>query len=275
MKMETIKREVKLKLLSPLSHFGDERMGTMQIMRTNKFYYNGKFIDVPVFSGNAMRGILRRVAMKDYLNHLGVEKVNDKVFYALFCGGSLTGGSRYNDIEKKQLMRKMCPPLSIFGTALGDQIHEGKLKSGIFKPICRELEAYTDVGSDISFYDMLQDVFYTRRDDLKSTSHNLRVDETERDNPVQMKYEMQCLSAGSELIGNLVLELGTDVEKSCLQSILYNFESKPYIGGKSATGHGEVKVDYKKISDKQLYYDYLDENKDDMISWIKELEGVL
>jgi hypothetical protein len=48
-----MKIDLRMKLLSPLAHFGDERMGTMQAARTMKFEYEGEFIDVPVFSGNA------------------------------------------------------------------------------------------------------------------------------------------------------------------------------------------------------------------------------
>lgn len=62
-----MKKDITLKLLSPLMHYGDERMGTMQVARCMKFEYNGEFIDIPVYSGNAFRGIMRRIAMRDFL----------------------------------------------------------------------------------------------------------------------------------------------------------------------------------------------------------------
>ena len=156
-----MKINLKMKLLSPLAHFGDERMGTMQVMRTMKFQHNGESVDVPVYSGNGFRGTLRRIAMKDYLDRIGIleEGISAKLYYMLFTGGALTSGSRYNEIGEKRRMRTMCPPLSLFGTAIGDQIPEGKMKVGILKPICKETQDFTGIESDKSFYDLLEDIF--------------------------------------------------------------------------------------------------------------------
>lgn len=271
-----MKVNINMRLLSPLAHFGDERMGTMQVMRTMKFQYDGEFVDVPVFSGNAFRGELRRVAMKDYLDHIGIteEGISAKLYYMLFTGGALTSGSRYDEVGDKRRMRAMCPPLSLFGTAIGDQIPEGKMKVGIFKPVCKETSDFTGISSDKSFYDMLEDIFYTRRDDLKSKDFNL-TDREKHDNPVQMKYEMQCLSAGTELVGSIVIENCSKVEGSCLTAILEKFKESPYIGGKSATGHGEVDISYDTCSYSQAYYDYLEEHKEEARAWIREIEAKL
>ena len=43
-----MKTNIRMKLLSPLMHFGDERLGTMQAARTMKYEYKGEYIDVPV-----------------------------------------------------------------------------------------------------------------------------------------------------------------------------------------------------------------------------------
>ena len=271
-----MKTNIKMKLLSPLQHYGDERLGTMQAARTMKFKYKDEFIDIPVYSGNAFRGELRRIAMKDYLDNIDIteEGISAKLYYMLFTGGALTSGSRYNEIGKKRELRRLCPPLSLFGTALGDQIPEGKMKMPIFMPICQETVDYTGIESNLSFYDMLQEIFYTRRDDLKSKDFNI-TDETKHDNAVQMKYEAQCLSAGTELVGNVVIENDNEIEKACLKSILKKFEEIPYIGGKSATGHGEVAIKYDIDVNENIYYTYLEENKEDIRRWLREIEGIL
>lgn len=271
-----MKSNIKMKLKSSLVHFGDERMGTMQIARTMKFKYNDEFVDVPVYTGNAFRGVLRRIAMKDFLDRIGVteEGISAKMYYLLFTGGALTSGSRYEEIGKRREMREMCPPLSLFGSAIGDQIPSGKLKMPIFIPICKETVDYTDIESNISFYDMLEDNFYTRRDDLKSNDFNL-TDETKHKNAVQMKYEQQVLSAGTELTGNIVIENDYELEKDCLQAILEKFMKAPYIGGKSSIGHGKVDIKFNSIGNSEKYYKYLDENKEDIRNWLRALEGTL
>lgn len=271
-----MKINLELILKTPLLHFGDERMGTMQVTRTMKYKYNDKYIDVPVFSGNAFRGELRRIAMNDYLQVLGIENegISAKLYYTLFTGGTLTSGSRFTEIAKKREMRKMCPPLSLFGTAIGDQIPEGKLKVSIFKPICKELNEYNNKQSQISFYEMLQDIFYTRRDDLKSKDINI-TDETKNENAQQMKYEAQGLSAGTILEGNIVIENSNEIEEACLYSILENLKKLPYIGGKSATGHGEIEIIQDKNGETEKYYQYLEENKEEIRNWLREVEIIL
>lgn len=270
-----MKLDIRMKLKSPLAHFGDERLGTTQLARTMKFEYEGEYLDVPVLSGNAFRGELRRIAMRDYLDHIGItnEGISAKMYYLLFTGGALTSGSKYIEVGEKRRMREMCPPLSLLGSAVGDQIMEGKMKVGIFKPICRETSAFTGIETKKSFYDMLEEIFYTRKDDLKSKDFNLtNMDKNEQ--ATQMKYEMQCLSAGTELVGSIIIENSNAIEESCLMATLEKFKQMPFIGGKSAAGHGEVEVSYK-ATDAQPYYDYLKQKEDEMKLWLRELEAKL
>lgn len=275
--MNNIKVDIRMKLLSPLSHFGDERLGTMQIMRTNKFKYNGEFIDIPVYSGNGFRGQFRRIAMRDYLEKLGIadEGISEKLYYTLFTGGSLAGGSRYEEVGNRRRLREMCPPLALLGTAIGDQILQGKMKSPIFLPICKETAEYTGEESDISFYDMLEEVFYTRKDDLKSVEYNVTQDEKKKENPTQMKYEMQCLSAGTELTGTIIVENVNEVEESMVNATLKKLQETPFIGGKSSAGHGEVDINYDELANKEIYCNYLEENKEEIRQWIREVEKAL
>jgi hypothetical protein len=276
--MRTKKIDIRMKLLSPLSHFGDERLGTMQIMRTNKFLYDGEFIDIPVYSGNGFRGQFRRIAMRDYLERVGIaeEGISEKLYYTLFTGGSLVGGARYDEVGERRRIRRLCPPLALLGTALGDQIIQGKIKAPLFLPICKETVDYTGVESDMSFYDMLQEVFYTRKDDLKSVEYNIKKEEGEKKgDPVQMKYEMQCLSAGTELIGTMIIENVNEVEEAMVNATLKKLKEVPFIGGKSAAGHGQVDIQYGELESEETYYKYLEENKEEIRQWIREVEEVL
>lgn len=276
--MRTKKIDIRMKLLSPLSHFGDERLGTMQIMRTNKFLYDGEFIDIPVYSGNGFRGQFRRIAMRDYLERVGIaeEGISEKLYYTLFTGGSLVGGARYDEVGERRRIRRLCPPLALLGTALGDQIIQGKMKAPLFLPICKETVDYTGIESDMSFYDMLQEVFYTRKDDLKSVEYNVKKEEGEKKgDPVQMKYEMQCLSAGTELIGTMIIENVNEVEEAMVNATLKKLKEVPFIGGKSAAGHGQVDIQYDELESEETYYNYLEENKEEIRQWIREVEEVL
>ena len=90
-----------------------------------------------------------------------------------------------------------------------------------------------------------------------------------------MKYEMQALSAGTNLVSSIVIENSNDIEESCLESIIEKFKEMPFIGGKSATGHGEVEVFYEGKKGSELYYNHLEQNKDEIREWLRNLEGKL
>lgn len=275
--MENRKIDIKLTLLSPISHFSDERMGTMQVQRYNKFKIDGKFVDIPVFSGNGFRGQLRRIMMREYLEKIDIadEGVSQKLYHALFTGGALEGSTSYEEMEEFETIKKMCPPLALLGSALGDKIMQGKFKSSIFIPVAKETELYTNTKSDISIYEMLQDVFYTRSDTLK-TKEDVKIvtlkDEKEKEGPTQMKYEQQGLSAGTEMVGTVRIEHGNDIEESCLNGALERLKEMPYIGGKSSAGHGKVNIEYNNLVKSNIYYNYLEENKERMRTWIRKLE---
>lgn len=271
------KINIKLELQSPLSHFGDERLGTMQIARTNKFKVDDEFIDVPVYSGNAFRGLFRRIAMRDFLERLGMaeEGISEKLYYALFNGGSLVGGSRYEEVGDNLKLQKMCIPLALLGSALGDKIVQGKMKSSIFIPVCKETVYYTGIDSDISFYDMLEDVFYTRKDDLKSVSYNVIKSGKKKSEPTQMKYEAQCLSAGTVLVGDITLENSNTLEESFFNSVISQMKEIPYIGGKNSAGHGKVKIECSELPNVDIYYKHLEENREEIRQYIRELEAAL
>lgn len=271
-----MKTNIKLKLISPLIHGSDEKTGIIQLQRTLKFEVDGEYIDIPVYSGNAFRGQLRRIAMRDYLERIGIadEGISTKLYHLLFAGGLLTTGSIYFEIKNKRLIREMCPPLSLFGCAIGDQLYEGKMKVGIFKPICRETVEYTGIESNKSLYDMIDETFFSRRDDLSFKDFNI-TDDTTYENPVKMKYEIQGLSAGTELISRIIIENSKEIEESCLSSIVERFKEEPFIGGKSSVGYGEVIVNCNIDSDSSKYYTYLEENKEAIRRWIREVEGSL
>lgn len=271
------KINIKFELQSPLSHFGDERLGTMQVARTNKFKVDDEFIDIPVYSGNAFRGLFRRIAMRDFLERLDLaeEGISEKLYYALFTGGSLVGGSRYEEVGDNLELQRMCVPLALLGSALGDKIVQGKMKSSIFIPACKETVDYTGIDSEISFYDMLEDIFYTRKDDLKSVSVNVVRDEKKKENPTQMKYDAQCLSAGTVLVGDVVLEHANEIEESFFNAVMKQLEQVPYIGGKSSAGHGKVKIEYTELQDENIYYNYLEENKEQIREYMRKMEEAL
>lgn len=268
--------DVNVKLISPLAHFGDELCGTMQTARRMKFKIGDKFVDIPVYSGNAMRGILRTLVFQDMLEKCGmsINGISQAVFYTLFNGGSLKSGGIEN-LEFKQKLAECCPALVLLGSAFGNQMTEGKAKIGILRPICKELNGYNKTQSEQSLYSgMISEVFQTRLDRLKTKTENVADVEIVPKETVQMKYEFEVLSAGTELETSISVEFANDLEKSCMAYMLDLLKESGHLGGKSSEGYGNIELTYTNNESitGDLYSTWLVENVENIKEFLTFLE---
>src|SRR5690606_27158676 len=98
-----------LEVTSPLIH-SDERVEVMQRFRREPVISaDGELIDVPVYSGNAIRGMLRRAAALRICEEVGVRdrELPVKAFYLLFSGGYLEGSDYGYRVEEVEKMRRL------------------------------------------------------------------------------------------------------------------------------------------------------------------------
>ncbi len=266
---ENIKLEGKITLLSPLVH-SEETVGVDAKFRRLKILHNGAEEQIPVLSGNSIRGTLRRIGAKYLLKRIGLESVKDTTYYTLFSGGSLKKGesAELTDIRLKREIRENIPLLSIFGTAIGQQMIQSRLMVGMGIPIAKETEGMTGIKDDNlkSVWDLLQEVPYTRLDDLESKSQDTKESEDKQ----QMRYTIETIIAGAELHHSFELRGMTDIEMGCFYSTLREFMKSPYLGGMSRTGHGLVKMDYA-LEEKYiaLYEAFLEKNKERIRKFIE------
>jgi hypothetical protein len=254
-------------------------MGVDTKFRRIKYQIPEGDVPIPVYSGNAFRGKLRRIAALDFLSRIGIEsggdeKVSDKLYYTLFSGGSLQKGSTSTgiDVGLKRELRRMIPFLSVFGTAFVNQMLPGKLGVGIAVPIADETESVTGRPSDRSVWDLVEQVFYTRRDDLEDPQEKRGDDDTAQ----QMRYTIECLSTGTELVHEFLLHHPTDIDLACFGAVIRNFEEDPMLGGKSGVGHGKVRLAYEPAwPDPQPYYEYMDAHRDEIVAYVRGMEEKL
>src|SRR5690554_6003612 len=166
--------------ITPIHHGGDESTGARATLRRMKYLVDGKRVEIPVISGNAIRGVLRRLIMAHMLETLGYGKRTEegeaddrmksmKAYHMLFSGGTLESveDSGAIDLALRRELRTSLPALSVFGSAIGNQMIEGKMKCGIAVPVCTELAAFQPgEQATNSIYELLTDDFTTRKDDL-------------------------------------------------------------------------------------------------------------
>jgi hypothetical protein len=178
--------------LSSISHIGENRGITSLLRREKIVAGDGTVEEVPIFSGNGIRGMLRDRGMLHMCRSIGYGEPDENgvpcglslaAFYFLFSGGSLVGNkekskpvSRGIDVDLARNMRSNIPLISIFGAAIGNQIMPGKLKCGKLIPLCAEtahiVPKSLSSNCNASIWDMVQRESYARRDDEKND--NLR-----------------------------------------------------------------------------------------------------
>ncbi len=282
--MHTYIFEGEITALTSISHIGDTLGVNAKLRREKVIQPSGTTEEIPIVSGNAIRGILRDRGMLHMLRTLGygvddasgtVKGLPMSAFYFLFSGGALTKeGPIGLDVDAARRWRQTIPLVSLFGGAMGNQIMPGKAKIGKAIPICAETahiipERFHSPHME-SIWEMVQEEAYARRDDEKN--ENLRqliapevralleasaADKRAKrgtDKDVagetgvsqQMRYYVETIAAGTRLYWDIALDDVDDVEFEAFCMTLAEFARLPYIGGKSNVGHGKIAVKFDR-----------------------------
>lgn len=228
--------------LEPISHIG-ETLSTISQFKREKTLFKGKIIEIPVISGNALRGILRRRGSYYLLNLIKIpkESLDEDVQHALFSGGMLKKGAGGGTIDQNFIkeLRAMLPLMSVFGTTIGQQMVGGKLDVGQLIPISCQTAKRTGIESDISIHSLLDEVSHTRRDDMEDKTKGLDEDQKQ-----QMRYQTEVLAAGTQFSHYFTLKDCNDMEMGAFMSTLFQFMKYPKVGGMGGRGFGMIQMDY-------------------------------
>jgi len=262
-----------LRAVTPIHHGGNEKTGSVILLNRIKFLVDGEPMDIPFISGNAVRGVWRRLIFKDMLDQIEYEidvskKGGQKLYHAIFAGGVLetvdVSSSATIDVELKKRTLSLLIPARLFGFSIGNQSIEGRLKVGHLLPICKELNEYIPVKSNKTIYEMISSMFQTRKDELKT--------EREKDEQaVQMLIEYEVFTAGTQFYHKVMLEDPTKIDISCLARVIELWKQKPFIGGKSSIGLGELEIDYKFDGKSDEYLDFLKKKRDEICQLLDSL----
>ena len=266
-----------LRAKSPLFHGGNEKTGSVVLLNREKFITENGAEDIPILSGNAIRGVLRRLIFSDFLRNVGYEldvsKPNgQKLYHSLFTGGVLetvdASSSGVIDIELKRSIIELMPPARLFGFSIGNQTIESKLKVGQALPICRELAEYLpdNIKPKASVFDLLTSSFQTRKDDLRG-------EREEGEQAVQMLIEYEVFAPGTVFYHEFKLEDPNPIDISCLARCIELWQAKPFIGGKSSIGFGELSITYDLEETSEQYLAFLEKHKERICNLLKELEA--
>lgn len=261
---------------APISHGSDEDFGMEIRLRTLEMAVrnNGDVYheDVPVISGNSLRGQFRDLLAEDFLDRISPDgdpvQVSDTLSAALYSGGSLERTAGAGKLNRRMIhnIRDHIPPLSLLGTAIEDQMIEGRLDVGQLLPVAVETQSFTGRGSDQSVFEYVDKTFYTRQDDRVGGKQD-------GEDAQQMKYDVQVFIPGTRFHHDLTLRSGhTEIEAACLGHALDLFEDRARVGGMTSRGLGKVEFEYDNRPDGEPYREWLDENQDDVREFVEELD---
>ena len=269
--------------LSPVFHGGSEKTGSVVLLNRLRFIVDGKPVDVPIISGNQVRGRLRRLLVQDFLDLVGYgmdlsQKSYQKLYHTLFAGGVLTGVEEEGesgavDLSLKHRIVSYLLPIRLLGCSYSNQMVEGRLLVGHMLPVCRELREYTGIDSSVSFYQLIAHTFQTRRDEL-------RLERSKEEQAVQMMVEYECFAPGTVFHHEFVLETtreGLALDLSTLYRAVELWTQKPFIGGKSGIGFGRLRLEYEfpPGASEKPYLEFVEENRDEIVKVLDELREAL
>jgi RAMP superfamily len=244
--------------LSSLVH-GDETLGTTTTFRRERIVQpDGRIEEVPVVSGNALRGLLRRRAADLLWEALGHPPLPLAVQALLWSGGALakrrsTAGGPAAVLSGAQLasVRALIPHLAVFGGAGGGRLLRGALAVGKLLPICAEtahlLPADQRAGGPVPAIDeLLQVEEYARVDDGVDGGLQPPGDDPATaaagEGGLQLRYAVETLAAGTQFSVWLALTGVTAAQHAFFCEALQRWQADAHVGGRTRIGHGRLAV---------------------------------
>jgi len=264
--MRTIAYSGALRARSSIAH-GDKPSGNSHPFRRETFILpSGKRLAaVPVISGGAVRGSLRRTAAAMTQQAIaGDGTLPHPVVHALRTGGSLRETRSSGEVltgEKQAILRDAIPMFGVFGLAAGGRLMSGRLQVGKPLPVAKETLFLSEhYGVDLqdytppSIWQVVQKETYTRNADVDDSEAQMLIDDVEaaeRDLPRgsgNMIYTHETVSPGTLLFHSIVLDAGTPAEVSFFDDLIASWSRRATIGGQTAKGLGRVDPEYTRSS---------------------------
>lgn len=224
---------------SSISH-GSETRGLVTMLRRETIIgADNTPVAVPLISGNALRGRLRRTAEEllcEVLDYRG--KLTIAAAAALRSGGALakTNAEPISGARLAQL-RDLVPLIGVFGTAGAGRIIDGCLQAGKLIPHATETAHLLHHSTALSINDLTQIETYSRVDD--STRHDTLTDQISTS---QLQYRLETFRAGTTFDMWLNLSNPTLTQAAFFADVIRHFSTNATIAGRAGIGHGRLRL---------------------------------
>lgn len=247
--MSVLRWEGTATAVSSIAH-GGQPLGTVTYLRREKFLLpDGRLEEIPVVSGNAVRGILRDVAADLWWSKVGSPQLTLPVVHALWSGGALakSTGTPVSGTRLAEL-RRAVPVVSVFGAAGGGRIIDGCLQVGKLVPICAETAHLVPEhlhGPDPlpGMWDLTQVEYYSRFPDQHAAAADHGDSTADSDDGTPMRYGVETFLTGTRFHTWFTLTWPTSADTAFFTEVLERYTAAAHVGGMSRIGHGRLDFD--------------------------------
>lgn len=276
MSAELVTYEFVLEARTPIAHHS-ETIGNTQVLMTRKHRTaDGRWVNLPVISGDTMRHGLRDAGMRAYLDAAGVQELSLPALRLLFNGGVVMGSAGGTvSIRDYKTMVDLCPPLGLLGGCVSNRIVPGRMtvdeavlicdestnvlpdwvhewmgsNGGTFDPLKAHVEEATRVRMDPAL-DPEKRTMLTQADDdevarMLSDGEDASLEGdvvlAEKSKSTLMPRSFERVAAGSLFYWRVSARVQDDLMLDTFHVMLSQFLGNAWVGGKRGTGHGNLK----------------------------------
>lgn len=278
--MEQRRYEFLLEAVRPIVHLA-ETVGNKGIIARRKIRQpDGRWAMVPIVSGNQLRHKMREAATMCLLDALGMldsRELLEPATRLLFNGGELKkkGSGGGVNFESYRTLCEMIPSISLLGGCANGTINEGQGSVDYALLVCEETwhllppwvhEHYAAVGTVTdSARAHIEEIQNVRGDSLGSVrvqrlltegeqvriNQKLLAKSTARDNDEEidpdskskmLPYTTESVAMGSIFYWSIAFNTYDELQLDTLHTMVSAFLHRPVVGGKSGSGHGELRA---------------------------------
>lgn len=190
---------------------------------------------VPIISGNALRGVLRRIGEDLLTPVLDYPRLPVAAAHLLRNGGALGKTRTPLTPEQEHQLKTLVPVVGLFGGAANGRVLSGKLSVGkVIPATTATAHLLADPPAPLPAVHAIVG--------QESLSHFTDTGTHDRgDDSAMLRYTVETLVAGTSLHTHIHLTHATDVEYAFFTAILDRFATRGHIGGRIGAGYGRVR----------------------------------
>ena len=272
-------------LTSPMFHGSDVKTGNMSLFRRHTVPdpLTGTTHEVPVVSGNAIRGMLRDVGMGKHLQLLGLKSTDIPTTraHSLLAGGAIESGADTGTVNNviRARARELCPPWDLVAGCIDQQIMSGRARIGDATLVCRETAWKTQpvLAPELTANDFAAAL--PSCDEMmvvRQLTRHKHADIPGADG-VQMLVNFELIREGNQMLHTLQIWGLDGVEPttaSFLTYLLDEFREIGSLGVGASRGFGSIAFDgympgngAPPLPSSELYLNYVESRRQEMIDW--------